>query len=51
LTRRQWRTLERCLAFRAPTPGVVDAVKKRGLFQPSPWRSRTALVAGRRGAR
>jgi hypothetical protein len=46
LTRRQWRTLERCLAFRrADRPASIDAVKA-GLFQPSPWRSRTALVAG-----
>lgn len=46
LTRRQWRTLERCLALhRAERPPSVEAVRK-GLFQPSPWRSRTALVAG-----
>jgi hypothetical protein len=46
LSRRQWRTLERCLAFRrADRPASVDAIKT-GLFQPSPWRSRTALVAG-----
>jgi hypothetical protein len=46
LTRRQWRVLERCLAFRREQrPASLDEVK-RGLFQPSPWRSRTAVVAG-----
>lgn len=45
LTRRQWRVLERCLAFeRSVRPATVAEVRA-GLFQPSPWRSRTALVA------
>ncbi len=45
LSRRQWRGLERCLAFdRDQRPASVAEVKQY-LFQPSPWRSRTALVA------
>lgn len=45
LTRRQWRVLERCLAFdREQRPADVAEVRTH-LFQPSPWRSRTALVA------
>lgn len=45
LTRRQWRVLERCLSFeRSERPASVREVQ-RYLFQPSPWRSRTALVA------
>jgi tRNA A-37 threonylcarbamoyl transferase component Bud32 len=44
LSRRQWRVLQRCLAFdRAERPASVSEVKKH-LFQPSPWRSRTAVV-------
>lgn len=45
LGRRQWRVLERCLAFdRSVRPASVAAVRS-SLFQPSPWRSRTAVVA------
>ncbi|MDZ7669717.1 MAG: protein kinase [Gammaproteobacteria bacterium] len=45
LTRRQWRVLERCLAYdRAARPASVAEIRKY-LLQPSPWRSRTALVA------
>ncbi len=45
LSRRQWRTVERCLAFdRQDRPASLAELKKL-LFQPSPWRSRTALVA------
>lgn len=45
LSRRRWRALERCLAFqRAARPASVAELKKQ-LFEPSPWRSRTALVA------
>ena len=45
LSRRQWRVLERCLAFdRDHRPATIAEVRTH-LFQPSPWRSRTALVA------
>ncbi|MFU8814077.1 MAG: bifunctional serine/threonine-protein kinase/formylglycine-generating enzyme family protein [Pseudomonadales bacterium] len=45
LARRRWRALERCLAFdRRDRPASVAELKKQ-LFEPSPWRSRTALVA------
>ncbi|MEQ8859801.1 MAG: bifunctional serine/threonine-protein kinase/formylglycine-generating enzyme family protein [Pseudomonadales bacterium] len=45
LSRRQWRVLERCLAFdRDRRPASVAELKEH-LFQPSPWRSRTAVVA------
>jgi hypothetical protein len=45
LSRRQWRVLERCLAFeRAERPASVAQIKRQ-LLMPSPWRSRTSLVA------
>ncbi len=45
LSRRQWRVLERCLAFdRSARPASVAELRKH-LFEPSPWRSRTVLVA------
>jgi hypothetical protein len=45
LSRRQWKALERCLSFRREErPASVREVQ-RYLFQPSPWRSRTALIA------
>jgi hypothetical protein len=45
LSRRQWRVLERCLAFdRHKRPASVAELTD-GLFQPSPWRSRSVLVA------
>ena len=45
LGRRQWRVLERCLAFSRERRPADVAELRRHLFQPSPWRSRTALVA------
>ncbi len=43
LTRRQWRVLEKCLAFsRQNRPESVSEVQQY-LLQPSPWRSRTVL--------
>lgn len=45
LSRRQWRVIERCLAFdREDRPESVAEVA-RHLLHPAPWRSRTALVA------
>ncbi len=45
LSRRQWRVVERCLAFdRERRPASLAEVKKH-LLQPSPWRSRTVVVA------
>ena len=45
LSRRQWRVVERCLAFdRDGRPGSLAEVREH-LFQPSPWRSRTVMVA------
>ncbi|MCZ6641262.1 MAG: bifunctional serine/threonine-protein kinase/formylglycine-generating enzyme family protein [Gammaproteobacteria bacterium] len=43
LTRRQWRVLQRCLAFsRQNRPASVSEVQQY-LLQPSPWRSRSVL--------
>jgi hypothetical protein len=45
LSRRQWRIIERCLAFdRQDRPESVTEVAQH-LLHPAPWRSRTALVA------
>ncbi|MFW6094542.1 MAG: protein kinase domain-containing protein [Pseudomonadota bacterium] len=44
LSRRQWRGLERCLAFdRADRPESI-AELRRALLQSSPWRSRSVVV-------
>ncbi|MEQ9005588.1 MAG: serine/threonine-protein kinase, partial [Pseudomonadales bacterium] len=45
LSRRQWRILARCLAFRRQDRPASVAAVRQGLFEPSPWRSRTALIA------
>ncbi len=45
ISRRQWRVLEKCLRFnRHDRPASVAEIE-RMLLQPSPWRSRTAMVA------
>ncbi|MEZ5559579.1 MAG: protein kinase [Pseudomonadales bacterium] len=45
LNRRQWRVLERCLAFDREDRPADIAELRRYLLEPSPWRSRSALLA------